>query len=56
MLSPEIHSRIERVGACLITPVVEKDDPDACQTLQERMAADRVSGVSIAVIQWAGAT
>src|SRR5215510_2142766 len=50
VLSPEIQPRIERVGACLTTPVVEKDDPHACQTLQDRTAADRVPGVSIAVI------
>jgi CubicO group peptidase (beta-lactamase class C family) len=48
--SPEIQRRIERVGACLTTPVVEKNDPDACQTLADRMAADHVPGVSIAVI------
>lgn len=48
--SPEIQSRIESVGACLTTRVVEKDDPHACQTLAERMAADHVPGVSIAVI------
>ena len=50
MLSPEIQGRIDRVCACLTTPVVEKDDPHACQTLQDRMVADRVPGVSIAVI------
>jgi hypothetical protein len=50
VLSPEIQRRIERVCACLTTPVVEKEDPHACQTLQDRMVADRVSGVSIAVI------
>jgi CubicO group peptidase (beta-lactamase class C family) len=50
MLSSEIQSRIESVGACLTTAVVEKDDPHAGQTLQDRMAADRVPGVSIAVI------
>ena len=50
VLSPEIQRRIERVCAGLTTPVVEKDDPHACQTLQDRMAADRVPGVSIAVI------
>jgi CubicO group peptidase (beta-lactamase class C family) len=50
VLSPEIQRRIERVCACLTTPVIEKDDPHACQTLQERMAADRVPGVSVAVI------
>jgi hypothetical protein len=50
MLSPEIQRRIERVCARLTTPVVEKDDPHVCQTLQDRMAADRVPGVSIAVI------
>src|SRR5258708_11581684 len=50
MPSPEIQRRIERVGACLTTPVVERDDPHVCQTLQDRMVADRVPGVSIAVI------
>jgi CubicO group peptidase (beta-lactamase class C family) len=50
VLSPEIQGRIDRVSACLTTPVVEKDDPQDCQTLQERMAADHVPGVSIAVI------
>lgn len=50
MLSPEIQSRIESVGACLTAAVMEKDDPHVCQTLQDRMAADRVPGVSIAVI------
>jgi CubicO group peptidase (beta-lactamase class C family) len=30
--------------------VVEKDDPRECKTLQDRMAAYRVPGVSIAVI------
>jgi CubicO group peptidase (beta-lactamase class C family) len=49
MPSPEIQRRIESVGACLTTWVVEKDEP--CQTLQDRMAADRVPGVSIAVIR-----
>ena len=50
MLSPEIQHRIERVCACLTTPIVEKDDPHACQTLHDRMIADRVPGISIAVI------
>jgi CubicO group peptidase (beta-lactamase class C family) len=49
-LSPEVQSRIESVGACLTTPVVDKDDPHACQTLADRMAADHVPGVSVAVI------
>lgn len=48
LLSSETQDRIERVCACLTTPVVEKDDP--CQTLQDRMAADQVAGISIAVI------
>ena len=48
--SSEVQSRIERVGACLSTVVVEKSDPHACQTLNDRMAQDRVPGVSIAVI------
>ena len=46
----EVQSRIEKVTSCLTTPVVEKDDPHACQTLQDRMAAEHVPGVSIAVI------
>ena len=46
----KIQLRIESVGACLTTPVVEKDDLHVCQTLQERMATDHVPGVSIAVI------
>ena len=50
MLSPEIQRRIERVCACLTTPVVEKDDPHARQMLHDRMTADRVPGISIAVI------
>jgi CubicO group peptidase (beta-lactamase class C family) len=50
MLSPEIQSRIEQVSACLLTRVVEKDDPHACQKLLDRMPADYVPGVSIAVI------
>jgi CubicO group peptidase (beta-lactamase class C family) len=50
MLSREIQHRIDNVCACLTTRVVEKDDPDACQKLQDRMAANHVPGVSIAVI------
>ena len=34
VLSPEVQRRIERVAACLTTPVVAKDDPHACQTLR----------------------
>jgi hypothetical protein len=49
-LSPEIQRRIERVCACLTTTVVVKGAPKACQTLQDRMAAAHVPGVSIAVI------
>ena len=48
VLSPEIQRRIESVCACLTTPVVETDD--ACQTLQDRMAADRVPGDSMAAL------
>ena len=48
--SPEIQRRIENVCACLTTMVVEKGDPHACQKLQDRMAANHVPGVSIAVI------
>src|SRR5579864_1246166 len=59
VLSPEIQRRIERVCACLTTPMVDKGDPHACQTLHDRMTADRVLGISIAVIhhgeiEWAG--
>jgi len=50
-LSAEIQTRIARVGACLTTPVVEKDDPHACQTLADRMVADHVPGLSVAVIR-----
>jgi len=50
VLSPEIQRRIDDVCACLTTKVVEKDDPHVCQRLQNRMAAYRVPGVSIAVI------
>ena len=49
-LSPDVQSRIDKVSACLTTPVVEKDAPPACQTLADRMAADHVPGVSVAVI------
>ena len=49
-LSPEVQTRIENVAACLNTPVVEKDAPPACQTLADRMVADHVPGVSVAVI------
>jgi CubicO group peptidase (beta-lactamase class C family) len=49
-LSPEVQSRIANVSACLTTPVVEKDDPGACRTLADRMVADHVPGVSVAVI------
>jgi CubicO group peptidase (beta-lactamase class C family) len=50
MPSPEIQRRIDDVCACLMTKVVEKNDPRPCQTLQDRMAAYHVPGVSIAVI------
>ena len=49
-LSPEVQTRIETVATCLTTPVVVKDDPPACQTLADRMIADHVPGVSVAVI------
>src|SRR5438874_4040692 len=48
VLLPEVQRRIESVGACLSTPVVERNDP--CQMLQDRMNADHVPGVSVAVI------
>ena len=47
---PEIQRRIDNVCGCLMTRVVEKDDPHPCQKLQDRMAANHVPGVSIAVI------
>jgi CubicO group peptidase (beta-lactamase class C family) len=50
MPSPEIQRRIDDVCACLMTKVVEKNDPRPCQTLQDRMAAYHVPGVSIAII------
>jgi CubicO group peptidase (beta-lactamase class C family) len=58
MPPPEIQHRVDNVCACLTTRVVEKDDPHACQKLQDRMAANHVPGVSIAVvhngaIEWA---
>ena len=49
-LSPEVQGRIANVGVCLTTPVVEKDEPPTCQTLVDRMVADHVPGVSVAVI------
>jgi CubicO group peptidase (beta-lactamase class C family) len=49
MRSPEIQRRIDSVCACLTT-LVGENDAHACETLQNRMAADRVPGVSIAVI------
>src|ERR1041384_6050520 len=48
--SPDIQRRVENVCACLMTKVVERDDPDTCQRLEDRMAAYHVPGVSIAVI------
>ncbi|MBV9655033.1 MAG: beta-lactamase family protein, partial [Acetobacteraceae bacterium] len=53
-LSPEIEHRIESVRACLTTPVVEKDDLHACRTLADWMEAERIPGVSIAVIHNGG--
>jgi CubicO group peptidase (beta-lactamase class C family) len=50
MPSPEIQRRIDRVAACLTTPVVEKDDSGACRTVQDWMASEHVPGVSVAVI------
>jgi CubicO group peptidase (beta-lactamase class C family) len=40
---------MDDVCACITTKVV-KDDPNACQKLQDRMAAYHVPGVSVAVI------
>jgi CubicO group peptidase (beta-lactamase class C family) len=48
--SPETQSLIDRVAACITAPVVEKDAPRPCITLQSRMAARHVPGVSVAVI------
>ena len=45
MPSPEIQGRIDGVCACLVTKVVEKGDPHACQKLQDRMATYNVPGV-----------
>lgn len=50
MPAPDIQQKIDAVCACLMTKVVEKDDPHICQRLQDRMAASHVPGVSIAVI------
>jgi CubicO group peptidase (beta-lactamase class C family) len=50
MPSPEIQHRIDNVCACLMTRVVEKDDPHPCQMLQDCMVAKHVPGLSIAVI------
>jgi CubicO group peptidase (beta-lactamase class C family) len=48
--SPEIQQHIDRVTACLTTPVMVKDDPQPCPSLADRMAAAQVPGVGIAVI------
>lgn len=50
MPSPDIQRRIGEVCARLMTKVVERGDPRACQALADRMAAYHVPGVSIAVI------
>lgn len=49
-VTPDIQQRIDRVTACLMTRVIEKDDTQACRKLEQRMAAFHVPGVSIAVI------
>jgi len=48
--SAETQRHIERVEAGLVPPVIVKGDAHAAHTLQERMAALHVSGVSVAVI------
>ncbi len=48
--SAETQRHIERVEAGLVPPVMVTGDAHAAHTLQERMAALHVSGVSIAVI------
>jgi CubicO group peptidase (beta-lactamase class C family) len=48
--SAETQRHIERVEAGLVPPVIVKGDAHASHTLQERMAALHVPGVSIAVI------
>jgi CubicO group peptidase (beta-lactamase class C family) len=48
--SAETQRHIERVEAGLVPPVIIKGDAHAAHTLQERMAAMHVPGVSIAVI------
>ncbi|MGA7156344.1 MAG: serine hydrolase [Acidobacteriaceae bacterium] len=50
MRSAETQRHIEGVEAGLLPPVVVKGDAHAAQTLQERMAALHVPGVSVAVI------
>jgi len=54
----DTRARVEKVKACLLPPDAVQDDPHACHTLAERMAALHVPGVSIAVvhhgvIEWA---
>ena len=56
--SPEVQKHIDSVSACLTGPVIVKDEPKACTTLKDRMAALHTPGVSIAVvhngvIEWA---
>ena len=48
--STEMQEHIQRVQAGLMLPVIVKGDPHARHSLQERMAALHVPGVSIAVI------
>src|ERR1700677_656603 len=48
--SAETRRHIERVEAGLVEPVILKGDAHAAHTLQERMAALHVPGLSIAVI------
>jgi len=46
----DTQGHIEKVKACLPSPVIVKDDPHSCRTLAERMAEMHVPGVSIAVV------
>ncbi|MGC2777953.1 MAG: serine hydrolase [Bradyrhizobium sp.] len=50
MPSSDIERSIEEACGCLVSKVVDSNDPYPCRSLQERMAAEHVPGVSIAVI------
>ncbi len=54
----ETQQHIKKVESCLTGPVVVRDDPHRCHSLQERMIELHIPGVSIAVvhngrIEWA---